>query len=94
MQEPRYITDFTAIGRLNNFKRIIDERIARASAFDPLASVNYRKRGGLHFATLAGVNLSWSFKRKARKPAPEAPIDQRDACVAEISEARRKLARI
>jgi hypothetical protein len=65
------MTDDSFGAKLASFKARVDGAVESALEFEPvgaaLAAVNYRRYGGLHFANVAGVNLQWSFKKRATK---------------------------
>lgn len=71
------MTDDTLGARLESFKSNVDGSLNRILDCSPVAALksaaNYRRRGGLHFANVAGVNVQWSFKRKPVKVA--APVE-------------------
>jgi hypothetical protein len=81
MSQSYPMTDDSFGAKLASFKARVDGAVESALEFEPvgaaLAAINYRKFGGLHFATIGGANVSWSFKKKrATKPikAKEAPV--------------------
>jgi hypothetical protein len=81
MQEARYISDFSAIGRLNSFKERVDEMftaIGKVAEIDFVQeakdAIKYKKVGGLNFIKVGRVSASWSVKKKAAAPVIVAPI--------------------
>lgn len=88
------MTDNTFGGKLNSFKRRVDNAIStigRAVEIDYVeelkTATQYKKVGGLHFAKINDMNVSWSFKKKPKAPLVQEPVNS-TPCATEDDAAR------